>query len=91
MVERPFVIASRSLFALPGIVLEGKLKPGLHVYLPLNNSMSISAPIEAVEYVDTSSHGRIAICLKYEDDSDLEFWSELNIGDEELEFGDPET
>jgi len=80
------VLASRSLFILGGIVLEGVVRTGMKVLTPLNRHNSTHMIIDAVEFIDPG--GKIALCVKYKNQEELDLMQALRIGDEELELID---
>jgi hypothetical protein len=77
-----------------GDIVEGTVKKGMYVLIPINSSFSLRIEIESVEYMDKikEKESYIALVLKPEEnvEEELELIQCLNIGDEVLEIGDAE-
>ncbi len=81
-----FALESRKLFVLAGSVIDGDLRPGQLVRVPLNGGVAIEARIEAVEFARRSPQREdVCICISYCELGELEFWQSLNINNEEVE------
>lgn len=81
-----FAIESRCLFVLAGSITEGNIKTGMLVRIPFNTALSMTAPIESIEFLRREG-GRedTALCIKCQNADELEMWSGLNIGDEAVD------
>jgi hypothetical protein len=76
-----FCIHSRRMFVITGEILEGTVRVGMQVEMPLNDAVSMTAPITAVEFVDgPGRQSRIGLGIRYEDEVELATWQGLNIG-----------
>lgn len=85
-VKDTFAMESRSHFVLAGSIVEGQIRPGMLVWIPLNSAIVTTARINCMEYVRRSGgHEDTCLCISYTGTEDLEFWRGLNIGDETLE------
>ena len=86
-----FHLKSRHLFVIYGDIVKGTVRPGMRVSLPLNGTVTIHGPIEAVEYVDVTPGERshVALCVGFEESAEeLTFWEAMNIADETLQVLD---
>jgi len=76
--------------AIYGEIIEGNVKKGMHVLIPINSGLLIKIEIESVEYLDKIKDGKsyIALVLKPEEnvEEEIELIQDLNIGDEVLEI-----
>ncbi len=81
-----FVLESRKLFVLAGFIVDGEMRIGQSVRVPLNDKLAMDARIEAIEFARRSPHrDDVCLCISYTDTGELAFWQGLNIGDEALE------
>jgi len=85
-VRNTFVLESRRLFVLAGSIVEGQIRAGMIVNVPLNSSLVISGEIHSVEFTRRSD-GRedICLCISYEDSDELGVWNALNVRNETLD------
>ncbi|HEX8319445.1 hypothetical protein [Longimicrobium sp.] len=91
-VEYTFVIAERGLFVLAGEIVEGSVRPGMVLQVPLNDMVTITAPVHGVEAVDASGQrSRTGLTLKCEDDIDLSLWRGLNLDGHVFTVDEPES
>jgi hypothetical protein len=81
-----FLLRSRNLFVIVGDVVEGEVRAGMELALPLNGTLSVTGKISSIEYVDVSHQGRsyIGLALACDDPDELGFWSAMNISGETL-------
>jgi len=74
-----------------GDIVEGTVKKGMYVLIPINPSFSLSIEIESVEYMDNikEKESYIALVLKPEEnvEEEIDLIQCLDIGDEVLEIG----
>ena len=74
-----------------GDVVEGEVRAGMLLQVPLNPQQSLDAPVVAVEFIDgTPSGSHVALAFSLAEPLDLATWHELNIGDVILEVLDPD-
>jgi hypothetical protein len=79
-VEDTFAITLRNLFVLAGEIVEGTVRAGMVLQIPLNDMVTMTAPVHGVEFVDgPGQRSRIGLTLQYEDEADLAFWRGLNL------------
>lgn len=91
-VEYTFVIAERSLFVLAGEIMEGSVRPGMVLQVPLNDMVIMTAPVHGVEAVDAvGQRSRTGLTLKCEDDIDLSLWRGLNLDGDVFAVVEPES
>jgi hypothetical protein len=91
-VEYTFEIAGRGLFVLAGEILEGTVRPGMVLQVPLNDMAAITAPVHGVEAVDAlGQRSRTGLTLKCEDEIDLSLWRGLNLDGHVFAVVQPET
>jgi hypothetical protein len=91
-VNETFVLESRSWFVLAGSIAEGVIKPGMLVGIPFNSAVSMTAPIDAVEFALRSGGAEdTCLCIRYADDEELSLWQGLNIGEETLDVKEVST
>ena len=91
--EDTFVIHSRRYFVIAGEIVEGAVRAGMLLSVPLNGSVAMTAPVHAVELVDGPGRkSRVGLVIACEDDFEVELWQALGIGGETLdlhESGEP--
>jgi hypothetical protein len=91
-VRGTFHLTERDRFVVYGDVLEGEVRAGMHLQVPLNSQLSFEAPVAAVDFVDgTPTGSHVALAFLLEQPLDLTTWQGLNIGDEVLEVHDAGT
>jgi hypothetical protein len=85
-VNDTFALEPRRLFVLAGSIIEGQIRAGMFVKVPLNSSLLISGQIHSVE-VARRTDGRedVCLCITYEDPDELAAWNDLNIQNETLD------
>lgn len=86
-VNDTFALESRRLFVLAGSILEGEIRAGMIVNVPLNSSLVVSGQIHSVEFARRAG-GRedVCLCISYEDSDELGAWEALNIKNETLDL-----
>jgi hypothetical protein len=91
-VEYTFIIAERRLFVLAGEIVEGSVRPGMVLQVPLNDMVTITAPVHGVEAVDRpGQRSRTGLTLQCEDDIDLSLWRGLNLEGDVFAVVEPEA
>jgi hypothetical protein len=91
-VTETFVLESRSWFVLAGSIAEGVVQRGMLVGIPFNASVSMTAAIDSIEFLDKSGGvAKTCLCIKYADEEELSLWQGLNIGNELLEVKEQPT
>lgn len=83
-----FTIDTRNLFVIYGDIVDGVVKAGMFLNVPLNSAVTIDDPIHSVEFVDRSDGSHVALAFKLDDPNDAAVWKGLNIADELLEITD---
>jgi hypothetical protein len=90
-VEYTFVIAERGLFVLAGEIVEGAVRPGMVLQVPLNDMVTMTAPVHGVEFVDRpGQRSHTGLTLQCEDDIDLSLWRGLNLDGHVFAVVEPE-
>jgi len=85
-VNDTFVLKGRRLFVLAGSVVEGQIRAGMIVKVPLNSSLSISGQIHSIEFARrTDGREDVCLCIACEGSGELDVWNGLNIQDETLD------
>jgi hypothetical protein len=84
-VSRSFALPDRRTFVLAGSVVEGEVRAGMFVHIPLNSELTVVVPIDAVEYASRAKSEEVRLCLNYADPEDLEIWKGLNLGGQVLQ------
>jgi hypothetical protein len=85
-VNHTFALEPRRLFVMAGSIVEGQIRAGMIVKVPLNSSLAISAQIHSVEFARrTDGREDVCLCITYEDPDELFVWNPLNIRDETLD------
>jgi hypothetical protein len=81
-VNDTFALESRWLFVLAGSIVEGQIRAGTIVNVPLNSSLVVSGQIHSVEFARRAD-GRedVCFCISYE----LGVWNTLNVQNETLD------
>ncbi len=73
-----FDLPSRRAWVLRGSIVEGSVRSGMFLSFPFNDSVTMSAEIDAVEAVDGPGRASaIGLLLKYEDDLGRDLWRGL--------------
>jgi hypothetical protein len=85
-VKDTFALESRRLFVLAGSIVEGQIRAGMIVNVPLNSSLVASGEIHSVEFA-LRADGRedVCLCISYEDSDELGVWKGLNVENETLD------
>lgn len=84
LVQRTYLLPSRSLFVLEGSITEGNVQPGMSLLIRFNRSLSMACKIEGVEFVRGSETERVALTVRYDDADEGEFLQGFNISNEEV-------
>jgi len=85
-VNDTFALESRQLFVLAGSIVEGQIRAGMIVNVPLNSSLLISGAIHSIEFARrTDGREDVCLCITYEDSDELRVWNALNVQDEVLD------
>jgi hypothetical protein len=84
LVERTYLLPSRSLFVLEGSIAEGNVQPGMNLLIGFNRSFSMACEIEGVEFVRRSNTERVALTVRYDEADEGEFLQSFNISNEEV-------
>jgi hypothetical protein len=81
------MLESRQLFVLAGAVVEGDIKAGMTVVVPLNSAISISERIHSVEFARRADGGDddVCLCIAYDDREAAQILEDLGIEDETLD------
>ena len=88
-VRGSFHVTQRDRFVVYGDVLEGEVRPGMHLQVPLNSALSFEAPVAAVGFVDgTPTGSHVALAFPLDRPLDLSTWQGLNIEEEVLDVHD---
>jgi hypothetical protein len=86
LVTGTFVLESRKLFVLAGVIIDGEVRRGQCVRVPLAGKRAVNARIEAIEFARRSSDREDAcLCIGYADPVELAFWQGLSLEQETLE------
>ncbi len=83
-----FLLTPDKVYGIIGDVLEGEIKEGYFVHIPLNSSLSISARIDKVQDIQMSrfSETHKVIFVEDQDDDFAQILHCLNVGAETLEI-----
>jgi hypothetical protein len=85
-VNDTFALESRRLFVLAGSIVEGQIRAGMIVNVPLNSSLVVSGQIHCVEFARRANGGEdVCLCISYEDSDELGVWNTLNVQNETLD------
>jgi hypothetical protein len=85
-VNNTFALESRRLFVLAGSIVEGQIRAGMIVNVPLNSSLVVSGHIHSVEFARRADRREdVCLCISYEDTDELGVWKNLNIQNETLD------
>jgi hypothetical protein len=88
-VEDSFYLAPRRAYVLRGQILAGEVRRGMFVRVGLNDGVDISAPIDAVEFVDRPGGvSAIGLLMRCEDEVERAMWEGLTSPGEELSVTD---
>jgi hypothetical protein len=87
-----FVIHSRRYFVIAGEIVEGTVRAGMLLSVPLNGSVAMTTPVHAVEFVDDPGRkSQVGLVIACEDDFEVELWQALGIGGEILDLHESEA
>lgn len=86
-VESAFQIPERSITVLGGDIVEGVIRPGMILLIPLNSQLSVSVPIDSIELASTANGSRPCLCIRG-DPAEREHLLSLNFVGETLEVVD---
>ncbi len=88
-----FLLRARNLFVIVGDVVEGEVREGMRLALPLNGSVSVTGVVSSVEFVDILHEKRsyVGLAIAYEDSQELGFWQAMAISGETLSLESPPT
>ncbi|MBE9558064.1 MAG: hypothetical protein IMF08_14495 [Proteobacteria bacterium] len=89
-VTTTFWIESKQWFVLAGSIVEGVIRPGMMVNIPLNGSVSLSEPVDSIEFARREGGEDVCLCLVYDDPEVLSVWQAMDICDEVLEISPKE-
>jgi len=78
----------RRLLVLQGRLVEGEVRPGMHIRVALNSALSVTARIDAVESVPSEEPGTTNLSIGCDED-ELELWQTLDLVDETIEVSAP--
>ena len=85
-VDNTFALESRRLFVLAGSIVEGQIRAGMIVKVPLNSSLSISGQIHSIEFARrTDGREDVCLCITYEGPDEVDVWKRLNLRNETLD------
>lgn len=85
-VHHTFTLECQRLFVLAGLILDGEVRAGMIVNVPLNSSAFVSGQIHNVEFARSADEREdVCLCISYEDSDELELWEALNIKNETLD------
>jgi hypothetical protein len=84
MVERTYLLPSRSLFVLEGVTTEGTIRAGMKVRIGFNRSFSMVCAIEGVEFVRSANDERVALTVRYTEAEEGELLQSFNLIKEEV-------
>ena len=85
-VNDTFALESRRLFVLAGSIVEGQIRAGMIVNVPLNSSLVVSGQIHSVEFARRAGGEEdVCLCISYEDSDELGVWNALNVRNETLD------
>ena len=75
-------IPARRYFVLCGHIVDGTVRPGMLVRIPLAGGGEIVGPIDSIEIVSTKDdRGAVGISIKCEQDGEMESLQRLGIRD----------
>jgi hypothetical protein len=90
LVDRSYVLPSRSLYVAEGTIVEGTVVPGMLLTIGLNNSLSMAWPIAGVEFVRRSESELVALTVLCEDADEVDFLQSFELSKEEIFISEPE-
>jgi hypothetical protein len=81
------ITRDKDTFVIMGSIVEGAIREGMFVHIPLNSSVAVTARIDCIEFARVAG-GRedICLCIIPDDAEELDFLKALNIGNETLEI-----
>jgi hypothetical protein len=80
-----FALPSRRAYVFRGSVLDGEVRAGMFLLIPLNPALDVVLPILAVEAVAApGGQGPVGLLVDYEDDVGLAMWQGFTAPGERL-------
>ena len=70
---------------MAGSIVEGEIRAGMFVHIPLNSSLASTARIHSIEFARRQDREDVCLCIESEPEL-AEFLRDLNIGDETFEI-----
>ena len=84
-----FELQQRRAWVVRGDIASGTVRPGMYLLFPLNDGVTMSAEIQAVEFVDgPGGDSAIGLVLACEDDVAIAFWRGMTAAGELLDATD---
>lgn len=77
LIERSFIIASRSTIVFIGAIHQGSVAKGMTIVVPEDRDRSRQFLVDAVAFIDPA--GKIGLCVKYADREDLDTIQNLKL------------
>ncbi len=77
LIERSFIIASRSIIVVAGDIRQGSVAKGMTIVVPEDRDRSRQLIVDAVEFIDPG--GKTGLCVKYADREDLDTIQKLEL------------
>ncbi len=77
---------TKPIFVLAGANLLGEIRQGMHVHIPFDSGITMTARIDTIEFARRTVGGEdICLCFKLDPEM-LEIWRGLNLQDETLDI-----
>jgi len=86
-----FAIEDKKTFVMAGLVLEGKVEPGMSVSIPFNSSINLTAKIDRVEVAHRFDGDVVCLCIDCSMPDEVTLWEALDLKDETISITGTET
>jgi hypothetical protein len=83
-VHKTFRLPSRALFVFAGEIIEGTIKAGMNMQIPMNGSFAIDVLINEVSFVHTDGVGLVALTTVLDDPQDADIYEQFDVSGEIL-------
>lgn len=84
---RSYPLPDRMLYVFAGKVIHGAVHPGMNIQIPLNSAVTMTVPVEGVEFLRFEEGELVALTVSA-DASDIEFLKQVDVIDEVLSISE---
>jgi hypothetical protein len=85
-VRDTFSINDKSIFVMAGFVIEGEIRAGMLVRMPVGATVMMTAEIDRIEYVRRPDGDVVCLCIRCAKPEEVTLWQALNIKDQTIDI-----